>query len=184
MRNTSITFGLIMSMLSFLSSCGNKEYPLEVVEEVNLRLYRGLWYEIASFPQSFQKGCSCTRAEYIPMNDYILVRNQCWIAEDKKWKMSEGKAFVVPESNNAKLEVQFFWPFKGKYWIIMLATDYSYAVVGHPNRDYLWILARQPEMPDLLYDDIVRTAASKGFDTSRLVRTLHDNCSSDNQENQ
>lgn len=159
-----------------LASCGSKELPLEVVQEVNLRLYSGLWYEIAAFPQSFQKGCSCTTADYLPMNDYIRVVNKCWKAEKNKWAVSEGKAFIVPETNNAKLEVQFFWPFRGKYWIIQLANDYSYAVIGHPNRDYLWILGRQPQIPELIYDDILRTVSAQGFDVSRLVRTQHTDC--------
>ena len=77
---------------------------------------------------------------------------------------------VVPGSGNAKLKVQFFWPFKGNYWIIDLAEDYSYAVVGDPSRKYLWILSRTPAMDPALYDEIVRRIAAQGFDTTKLVK--------------
>ncbi len=78
---------------------------------------------------------------------------------------------MVENSGNAKLKVQFFWPFKGKYWIIDLADDYSYAVVGHPNKNYLWILSRTPTMTDSLYQQITSRIAEKGFDITKLQRT-------------
>ena len=84
----------------------------------------------------------------------------------------KGKAFVVENSGNAKLEVQFFWPFKGKYWIIDLDSNYTYAVVGHPNREYLWILSRTPQMDQNIYDGILERVKAKGFDLSKLQKTL------------
>ena len=83
----------------------------------------------------------------------------------------KGKAFIVPNSGNAKLKVQFFWPFKGKYWIINLAGDYSYAVVGHPDRKYLWILSRTPVMSEKIYEQIIAKIQKKGFDISKIKRT-------------
>lgn len=131
----------------------------------------GKWYEIASFPQRFQKGCSCTVAEYtLNEKGTVKVDNSC-TAYGKK-KQSIGKAKVVDKQTNAKLKVSFFRPFWGKYWIIDLADDYSYAVVGHPNREYLWILSRTPEMDKQVYDDIVARAEAKGFDVSMLNRTV------------
>jgi apolipoprotein D and lipocalin family protein len=84
----------------------------------------------------------------------------------------KGKAFVVENSGNAKLEVQFFWPFKGKYWIIDLDSNYTYAVVGHPNREYLWILSRTPQMDQAVYDGILERVKAKGFDLAKLQVTL------------
>jgi len=86
-----------------------------------------------------------------------------------KVSRAKGKAWVVPNSGNARLKVQFFWPFKGNYWIIDLAEDYSYAVVGDPTRKYLWILSRTARMDPALYAEIVARTAAQGFDTSRLV---------------
>jgi apolipoprotein D and lipocalin family protein len=85
--------------------------------------------------------------------------------------VAKGKAFIVESSNNAKLKVQFFWPFRGDYWIIDLAQDYSYAVVGAPDRKYLWILSRTTKIDEGLYQDIVNRIAQKGFDASKLQRT-------------
>jgi apolipoprotein D and lipocalin family protein len=146
--------------------------PLAVVPSVDLQRYLGVWYEIASFPQKFQKGCHCTKAEY-SMSDkgYVRVVNSCRRgAAGGELKTAVGKAFVVAGSNNAKLKVQFFWPFRGDYWIIDLASDYSYAVVGDPSRKYLWILARTPKMAESLYGEIVARTAAKGFDIGKLVR--------------
>jgi apolipoprotein D and lipocalin family protein len=83
-------------------------------------------------------------------------------------KKAEGKAFLTDDKSNAKLRVQFFWPFRGDYWIIDLAEDYSYAVVGHPNREYLWILCRTPKMDKSVYDAILGRVKAKGFDITKL----------------
>jgi apolipoprotein D and lipocalin family protein len=73
------------------------------------------------------------------------------------------------------LKVQFFWPFKGDYYIIALADNYSYALVGHPNREYLWVLARNPQMDEAIYQMLLAKATSLGFDVAQLVRTAQ-NC--------
>lgn len=146
---------------------------LETVPYVDLKTYAGKWYEIASFPQRFQKGCNCTTAEYtLTDKDYIIVENRCnRDSINGKESYIKGKAFVVKNSGNAKLKVQFFWPFKSKYWIIDLADDYSYAVIGHPNRKYLWILSRTATMNDSTYQAILSRLVEKGFDISKIKRT-------------
>lgn len=150
-----------------------RSQPLTTVPQVELSKYAGKWYEIASFPQRFQKGCHCTTAEYTPTNKgYIIVENRCnKDSINGKESYIKGKAFIDEGTGNAKLKVQFFWPFKGKYWIIDLAPDYTYAVVGHPNRDYLWILSRTPQMGKATYDAILERVKSNGFDISRLQLT-------------
>lgn len=158
--------------IMFLSH-NTQAQALETVPYVDLEKYVGEWHEIASFPQSFQKGCACTKAIYSANEDgTINVVNSCNIPEKGTTKTSTAKAFVEEGSGNAKLKVQFFWPFKGKYWIIDLAKDYSYAVVGHPNRKYLWILSRTPKMDDKLYSQIIERAEEKGFDLSKLEKTV------------
>ena len=146
---------------------------LQTVPYVDLEKYKGKWYEIASFPQRFQKGCNCTTAEYsLTDKGFVIVENRCNKGSvNGKQSYIKGKAFVVPNSGNAKLKVQFFWPFKGKYWIIDLAEDYSYAVVGHPNRKYLWILSRTPGMSEATYKQIIARIQEKGFDISKIKRT-------------
>lgn len=163
---------LIMALFSTLLAKAQVQ-PLTTVANVELNKYLGKWYEIASFPQSFQKGCNCTTANYILSNKgYVIVENRCNIdSVNGKEKLTKGKAFVVKGSNNAKLKVQFFWPFKGKYWIIDLADDYSYAVVSHPNRKYLWILSRTPQIDAKVYDGIIERLKEKQLDVSKLVVT-------------
>lgn len=146
---------------------------LQTVPYVDLKKYAGKWYEIASFPQRFQKDCNCTTAEYtLTEKDYVIVENRCNKGSiNGKQSYIKGKAFVVKNSGNAKLMVQFFWPFKGKYWIIDLADDYSYAVVGHPNKKYLWILSRKPIMNQTTYQQIISKIKENGFDISKITIT-------------
>ena len=146
---------------------------LQTVPYVDLKKYTGKWYEIASFPQRFQKNCNCTTAEYtLTDKDFVVVENRCKKGSvNGKLSYIKGKAFVVANSGNAKLKVQFFWPFKGKYWIIDLADDYSYAVVGHPNKKYLWILSRTSTMNDTIYQQIISRIEEKGFDISKIELT-------------
>jgi apolipoprotein D and lipocalin family protein len=148
---------------------------LQTVAHVDLGRYLGTWYEIASFPQSFQRGCTATTATYAARDDgQIEVVNRCRKGSvDGPESLARGRARVVDRSSNAKLEVSFFRPFWGDYWIIDLGSDYEYAVVGHPSRDYLWILARTPTMDAGTYHAIVGRLAAQGYETGRLVRTVH-----------
>jgi apolipoprotein D and lipocalin family protein len=152
-----------------------KSQTLQTVPNVDLKKYSGKWYEIASFPQRFQKGCHCTTAEYTLTNkDYVIVENRCnRDSVTGKQSYIKGKAFVEKNSGNAKLKVQFFWPFKAKYWIIDLANDYSFAVVSHPNKKYLWILSREPKMNEEIYTQIISRLKAKGFDLTKIKKTVH-----------
>ena len=148
--------------------------PLQTVPYVDLNLYAGKWYEIASFPQRFQRGCSCTTVTYTCTDrGYVVVENRCHRENThKKESNIKGKAFVEKNSGNAKLKVQFFWPFTGKYWIIDLADDYRYAVVSHPGKTYLWILSRTPVMDETTYEEILNRLREKKFDLSKLTKTV------------
>jgi apolipoprotein D and lipocalin family protein len=144
---------------------------LEVVPHVELEKYLGKWYEIAHLPAKFQEGCNETTATYTLLKDSsISVLNQS--IKDGKMKQAKGKAKIVDKNSNAKLKVTFFWPFYGDYWIIKLGNDYDYSVVGTPNRKYLWILSRTPQMDDKLYSQLIEYVGSKGFDVNKLIKTL------------
>lgn len=164
----------LIIVMSLFASC-SKRYDLQTVSSVDLKKYAGLWYEIALYPNSFEKDCYCTTAEYQTTDKkYIKVINRCRKQGiDGSENKIEGKAFVVKNSNNAKLKVQFFWPFKGDYWIIDLAQDYSYAVVSEPTKKYLWILSREPQMPDTTYNQIIERLQDKKFDISKIQKTVH-----------
>jgi len=146
--------------------------PLEVVPKVELKKYLGKWYEIAHLPARFQEGCSDTTATYTLSKDgTISVLNEC--RKNGKAKQAKGKAKVVDKNSGAKLKVTFFWPFYGDYWIINLGKDYDYAVVGTPNRKYLWILSRTPQMDGKLFSQLKDYVKSKGFDVENLIITSH-----------
>ncbi len=147
--------------------------PLEVVPYVDLERYVGTWYEIARFPHRFQKDCLGSKATYTLLEDgKIGVINQCYKGSlQGEISSVQGKAWVVDKKTNAKLKVRFFWPFTGDYWIIDLGEKYGYAVVGHPQRRYLWILSRTPEMDEDLYDRILKRLNEQFYDISKLIKT-------------
>jgi apolipoprotein D and lipocalin family protein len=145
--------------------------PLPTVEAVALERYLGTWYEIASFPQSFQRGCTFTTATYTLRDDGdIDVLNFCRKGSiDGEEKSALGRARVVERKTNAKLEVSFFRPFWGDYWIIDLDPEYRTAIVGHPSRDYLWLLSRTVT-PEVMAGLQAR-AAALGYPLDRLRQT-------------
>ncbi len=144
---------------------------LEVVPHVDLEKYLGKWYEIAHLPAKFQDGCSETTATYSLNDDgTISVRNEC--KRNGKLKTAKGKAKVVDQATGAKLKVSFFWPFYGDYWIVKLGSNYEYSVVGTPDRKYLWLLSRTPQMDERLFSELTEFARSQGFDIARLIRTI------------
>ncbi len=151
-----------------------KTKPLEAVGYVDLQRYLGKWYEIATIPQRFQKGCVGVTAEYsLRKNGDIQVVNTCLEGTlDGKVRQARGKARVVDRTTNARLKVTFFWPFWGAYWVIELDDDYQWAVVGHPSRKYLWILSRSPQMDEALYARLLESIADKGYDLAGIVKTL------------
>lgn len=167
---------LILIPTVFLACVSLKEPsvpPLEVVPQVDLKRYIGTWYEIARFPHRFQEGCMGSRATYTLLEDgKIGVLNQCYKGSlNGEISSVQGKAWVTDPKTNAKLKVRFFWPFTGDYWIIDLGENYEYAVVGHPNRQYLWILSRSPEMDEALYDRILKKLRDQFYDVSKLIKT-------------
>ena len=145
---------------------------LEGVPHVDLEKYLGKWFEIAHLPARFQEGCDDTTATYTLSDDgSISVLNEC--IKNGKAKQAKGKAKVVDKTSGAKLKVTFFWPFYGDYWIIDLGKDYDYAVVGTPNRKYLWILSRTPQMDDKLYSQLIEFVKLKNFNINNLIITSH-----------
>ncbi|MBM3298780.1 MAG: lipocalin family protein [Deltaproteobacteria bacterium] len=145
---------------------------LETVKYVDVGRYMGTWYEIAKFPQRFEKGLVGVTANYTLLpNGKVRVLNSSHVGDfDGELRTSEGTARVVDTSTNAKLKVTFFWPFSGDYWILELGKDYEYAVVGEESRKYLWILSRTPQMDESVYSGILKRLQDKGFDISRLEK--------------
>ena len=151
---------------------GDEKRPVQTVSSVDLSRYVGTWYEIARYPNRFQNRCAGNvSANYeIREDGNITVVNSCK-EENGEINTAKGKAKIVDSRTNARLKVSFFGPFYGDYWIINLGPNYEYAVVGTPDRNYLWILSRTPQMDDGLYDLLLQRIAAQGFDTARIVKT-------------
>jgi apolipoprotein D and lipocalin family protein len=173
--------GLLIAGFGAPPATAQTMQPVTAVEAVDLERYAGQWFEIARFPNRFQRQCAGdVRATYERRPDGRLdVINQCR-ATDGQTTIARGVARVVDTRTRAKLKVRFapaalsFLPFVwGDYWVIGLADDYSWAVVGTPNREYLWILSRTPTLDETLLERAMSRARANGFDTSRLARTTH-----------
>jgi apolipoprotein D and lipocalin family protein len=147
------------------------QVPLESVPKVDLNRYTGRWYEIAKYPNRFERKCdrNVTATYTLRSDGKISIVNTCTTREGKLTQ-SNGWAKVVDQKTGSKLKVTFFWPFFGDYWIIDLSPNYEYAVVGEPSRKYLWILSRTAKMDDKLYAEITGRLAAKGYDASKLER--------------
>lgn len=157
------------------------ERQLVPVEHVDLTRYQGKWYEIASIPQFFQRKCvKNTMADYTILSDSLMrVTNSC-VTKEEHTISSEGRA-KPQDDTNSKLKVTFakvfdkylFW-FSGKYWVIYLEPNYQYAVVGHPTRDYGWILSRSPDLPANTLNEIKHFLKVSGYDPCRFQVTPQD----------
>jgi len=153
--------------------------PPRPVAQVDLQRYQGLWYEVASIPNRFQKHCAGdTTAVYRLRADGLMdVTNRCRTRAGD-WDEAQGLARVIDRDSNARLEVSFvelfgwrlFW---GDYWILELAPDYSHVIVGTPGRAYGWILARSPALPTATRQDIDRRLREQGYDPQQFVATQH-----------
>lgn len=145
--------------------------PVVTVPAVDLVRYSGKWFEIASFPMFFQRNCvDDTTAQYATAPDgSISVHNRC--RTNSGFDEATGTATVVKGFGNSRLKVSFFWPFKSDYWILGLDSQYRWAVVGNPNREYLWLLSRSPQLEDALLQEALASVRAQGFDLSRLRYT-------------
>ena len=156
------------------SSEAKFETDLKTVKYVDVNRYLGKWYQIASIPQKFEVGCKNVTATYSKLtNTAISVKNFCQL-EEKKYVVN-GSARVVDLKTNAKLKVKLMSPVERDYWVIELDTYYSYAIVGTPDREGLWILSRSPEMEETLYQNLLRLIKSKHkFNLDKIKRSIQD----------
>jgi apolipoprotein D and lipocalin family protein len=172
---------LAISVLASFIGQGRSSAVVRTVEIVDLGRYVGEWFEIARFPTWFERRCvSDVTATYTRRDDgRLTVMNHCR-TPDGRLAEARGVARVVDARTSAKLKVRFapgalsFLPFVwGDYWILGLADDYSWAVVGSPDRHYLWILSRTPSMDPDRYERALAVARANDFDVARLTRTAH-----------
>jgi apolipoprotein D and lipocalin family protein len=178
-----LTFFVLAIMWLPAVACSSVKSPEELptATDVDLSRYVGLWHEIARLPMWAQRNCVRSTAEYWSIeSDKIGVRNRC-ITPKGEAKGIEGVATVVDSEHRARLNVVFdqwaakLWAFvspstRGNYWILWVDSDYHLAIVGTPDRDYLWILARTPTLDESSYQNAVTFSHRLGFPTDKLVR--------------
>mgnify|MGYP003556426071 FL=1 len=151
-----------------LSSC-SKDFDNSTVTQFDLSRYLGVWYEVARYNHSFEKGMDNTMAEYILQDDgKVFVLNTGW--KNGKFEVAEGKAkYKDPEGNPGALKVSFFLFFYSEYNVMMVDENYQISLVGSKSDNYLWILSRTPVPdPDLL-QMVLAEAEARGYDTSKLI---------------
>jgi len=158
-----------------LAGCTGMPENVKVVENFNLDRYLGRWYEIARLDHSFERGLSQVTATYTRREDGgIDVVNRGYDMQKGVWNESHGKAYPLGEPGQGRLKVSFFGPFYGAYNILALDREnYSYSLVAGPDRDFLWILARQPQLPEATLNRLEAEAKRLGFDTDRLIYVDH-----------
>lgn len=157
------------------TACGKKELlDTDPVADLDLERYLGTWYEIARFDHSFEKDMEYCKAVYTLQEDgKVLVENSG--IKNGEFKSSMGKAYQVdPVNQPAHLRVSFFWPFYSDYRVLWVDPEYQYALVSSKGPDYLWILAREKQVPKEVKDAILEEASFRGFDTQRLTWVVQD----------
>jgi apolipoprotein D and lipocalin family protein len=182
MRTRIVLALIVLALVVPFAAAREKPAPLDVVPSVDLDRYAGVWYEVARLPNRFEADCAGdVTATYTPRDGGgLTVVNQCRRADGSTIR-AEGRARLASAAGPAsKLEVRFaprwlswlpvVW---GDYWVIELADDYRYAVVGSPDREYLWILSRTPSLDDATMAELTGRIAARGFDASKIVRVTN-----------
>jgi len=167
---------LVILTLLLLTGCVGIPENVQPVDNFDLEKYLGKWYEIARLDHSFERGLTRVTADYSMRSDGgVKVINRGYSPENNGWKEAEGKAYFVNEPDLGYLKVSFFGPFYGTYVVFELDHEgYQYSLVSGPDKSYLWLLARSPNINRDIEDFLVSRAAAAGFDTDKLIYVEHD----------
>jgi apolipoprotein D and lipocalin family protein len=156
---------IFLVLFSFLAA--DKNAP---VNKLDLKKYSGTWYSLYSIPTIFDKGSRETTTKYTLNKDgFYNVLTTYKKLNDEKIYSRNSKMFPSDDGDNGELQAQFIWPIKVDYWIIELADDYSYVVVGHPDHKFLFIMSRNQTMPKKTHDEIVTRCKAKGYEVAKLT---------------
>ena len=161
---------LLSIALLLLAACTSAPQGITAVDNFDVNRYTGKWYEIARLDHRFERGLTEVSAEYRLREDGgIDVTNRGFDAEKNQWQTANGKAYFVKDSTTGHLKVSFFGPFYGAYVMFGLDEDYQVSYVAGPDRDYLWLLARQPQISNAQKQAFVAEAKANGFNTDALI---------------
>lgn len=158
-------------LLMILSGCQSMP-PIHTVPHVDIEQFMGEWYVIANIPTFIEKEAFNAIESYRLNQDGTIETTFTFNkgGHDGPVKTYTPRAFVRDTPSNAVWDMQFIWPFKAEYRIIYLDPDYSTTVVGRTKRDYVWIMARSPSIPDPAYREIIRFLEQQGYDTSQVKK--------------
>lgn len=157
-----------------LASCVSQPEGITPVNSFELDRYVGKWYEIARLDHSFEEGLTHVTAHYsLDEDGNVNVINRGYDAQKSEWSEAEGTAKFVDSPDVGFLKVSFFGPFYGSYIVFELDENYQYAFVAGPNTDYLWLLSRQPTVPDALIQKFESQAKTLGFPIDQLIYVDH-----------
>ncbi len=163
----------IASVFPF-SSCSTLPQGVTAVKSFDKEKYLGKWYEIARLDNRFERNLNNTTAHYsLNPNGAIKVVNRGFNHVTGEWSQATGKAKFVGSEDVARLKVSFFGPFYSGYNVIALDSAYQYALVSGSKRKYLWILAREPSIPEEVKRNYVTNAKNLGYDTKSLIWVKH-----------
>lgn len=162
---------VLMLLCGWLAGCLGVPDDVTVVETFEINRYLGTWYEIARLDHRFERGLSHVTANYSLREDGgVTVINRGFNTDKQQWSEATGKAFMVADHNIGRLKVSFFGPFYGAYNIVALDAQHdTYSMVVGPNRNYLWILSRTPQLPKPQLDALITRAEALGFNTQELI---------------
>lgn len=163
--------GLVLAALA-IAGCVSKGPEMKTVEWVDLDRFMGPWYVIANIPTFLEKDAYNAVETYSLNPDGTIATNFSFRKGgfDGDAKEYNPKGFVLDTESNARWGMRFIWPIKADYRIVYLNDDYTQTVVGRKDRDFVWIMAREPVISDLEYDQLVEFVESIGYDTSKLLR--------------
>jgi len=176
MRKTIRRSSLLVLVALVATACTGLPEGTSPVSGFELHRYLGTWVEIARLDHRFERGLSNVSANYSLRDDGgVKVVNRGYSAEKGAWNEAIGKAYFVDTPDVGRLKVSFFGPFYGGYNILELDSEnYEYAMVAGPDRSYLWILARSPDLPDAVVQSLVAKARDLGFAVDELIYVSHD----------
>ncbi|QHJ11764.1 Outer membrane lipoprotein Blc [Paraglaciecola mesophila] len=163
--------GVVLPMILLLTGCTSIPQGIEPVNGFDVNRYLGTWYEIARYDHSFERDLEQVTAQYSMRKDGgIKVINRGFNPIKQTWEEAVGKAYFVGREDVGHLKVSFFGPFYASYVIFSLDIEgYEYAMITGPNRDYLWMLARQPKLSSDATQVLLKKAHEAGFDTQKLI---------------
>ncbi len=174
-RKRSSIVAMSLLIIALQSGCAGTPDGMQVVTGFELDRYLGEWYEVARLDHSFERGMSNVTANYSMRDDGgVSVVNRGFKVKKGDWDDATGKAYFIGDTDVGQLKVSFFGPFYGGYNIIALDKDeYQYALVAGPNRGYLWILARSPNLDKDVLSSLVNQAEGLGFPIDELIYVDH-----------